>query len=108
MYNCPACHSNAIPTYRALLNFRGMKHDCPYCQTHLCMSTSSLGNLCLVASSCLSFPFASVIHAPPAVIILGGFVLPFVAGISLWLHTVKIEVAEQEAGFTPHTRELRF
>lgn len=68
------------------------------------MRTSTLGNLCLVASSCLSFPFASVIYAPPVVIILGGFVLPFVTGISLWLHTVKFEVAEHVAAFTPHAR----
>ncbi|WP_332877165.1 hypothetical protein [Massilia sp. S19_KUP03_FR1] len=72
------------------------------------MRTSTLGILCLVASLSLSFSFASFIYAPPAVIILGGFVLPFVTGISLWLHTVKFEVAEHVAAFTPHTRKRRF
>lgn len=108
MFACPACHANAIPAYRALLNIPGMTHDCPNCHARLRMRGSRLGGLLLVASFCLCFPLASFLYAPPAVIILYGFVLPPVTGISLWLHTVKVHVVEPEAAFTPHTRELRF
>src|SRR5690348_5152149 len=108
MYHCPACHSDAIPKYRALLNIPSTEHDCPHCHAKLRKRTSSLGNVCIVVFFTLSVPFASFIQGPPMVIIIGGFVLPFVTGISLLLHTVKIQVCERESAFTPHSRELKF
>jgi hypothetical protein len=94
--------------YHALLNIPGTTHDCPHCHARLRMRGSPLGGLLLVASFCLCFPLASFLYAPPVVILLYGFVLPPVTGISLWLHTVKVHVVEPESSFTPHTRELRF
>jgi len=108
MFACPACHADAIPMYRALLNIRGQKHDCRHCHARLRTRGSPLGGFLLVTSFCLCFPLASFLNAPPIVTLLYGFVLPPVTGISLWLHTVKIHVIEPDSEFTPHTRELRF
>lgn len=107
MLACPACHADAIPVYRALLNIQGMTHECPHCHARLQVRGSSMGRALLVASFCLCFPLASFFYAPPVVILLFGFVLPPVTGISLWLNTVKVHAVEPEPAFTPHTRELR-
>lgn len=108
MFACPACHTDALPMYRALLNIQGITHDCPHCHARLRMRDSPLGRAVLVASFCLRLPLSSLLYAPPVVILLYGFVLPPVTGISLWLHTIKVDVVEPESAFTPHTRELRF
>ncbi len=107
MFTCPACHAEAIPRYRAFLSIPGKTHDCPHCKARLRISDSMLGRSLLVASFCLCFPLASFLTAPPAVILLYGFVMPPVTGISLWLHTLKVNIVEPEPAFTPHTRELR-
>jgi hypothetical protein len=108
MLACPACHADAIPMYRVFLSIPGVTHDCPHCQARLRPRASVLGNMLASASSCLCLPLASYLVAPPLVIVLFGFVLPLVAGISLWMNTVKVQVVEPEVAFTPHTRELKF
>lgn len=107
MYACPSCRTPSIPWWRALVpDLKVFNFDCPCCGAKLRRSRSikdAVIGIPLIAS----FVYARQFERIPVDFVIYTFGVASLAGLFLWMLTIRYEVVEQEIAFVPHSNELK-
>lgn len=112
MHACPACQRNTIPLYRALISrATPVPVACSHCQTQVRRQRRRADVVAYAPAMltwCAAHPL-TLFPGPvaPMLFLIFAYAMSVIAGVAMWLHTVRYEIIEVEDAFTPHTRELR-
>jgi hypothetical protein len=108
MFHCPVCEKTTIPVWYAFVpQFMLKPHICGSCGTAV-VQKRWWGELIAQVPPVVTIYKVLQAEAIPESFIWYSLGLSFVAGTSLWVHTIRFKEAPKPERFEPHTSKLKW